>query len=96
MLINLKVENEGCLSFCEGLYKELKKHNIEVLYDDTNERVGIKFNKSDLFGVPYQIIVGNKYTENKMVHIKNRKTQSEVECSAGQILKKILSIIKDD
>lgn len=96
MLINLKIENEGCLSFCEGLYKELKKYNIEVLYDDTNERVGIKFNKSDLFGVPYQIIVGNKYTENKMVQIKNRKTHLEVECSAGQILKKILSIIKDD
>ena len=47
------------------IYQELKKQNIDVLLDDVEENMSQKFKKHDLIGVPFQIIVGSKSTENK-------------------------------
>jgi len=48
------------------IYEDLKKQNIDVLLDDVDENMSQKFKKHDLIGVPYQIIVGSKSTENKI------------------------------
>jgi len=48
----------------EKIYNFLKKNNIDVLFDDTEENLSAKFKKFDLLGIPYQIIVGSKSTEN--------------------------------
>ena len=47
------------------IYKELLKNNIDVLYDDSDEHLSAKFKKFDLIGIPYQIILGTKSTDNK-------------------------------
>ena len=35
------------------------------MLDDVDENMSQKFKKHDLIGIPYQIIVGSKSTENK-------------------------------
>ncbi len=47
------------------IYDDLKKQNVDVLLDDVDENMSQKFKKHDLIGIPYQIIVGSKSTENK-------------------------------
>ncbi len=42
------------------IYDELKKNKIDVLLDDVEENMANKFNKHDLIGIPFQIIVGSK------------------------------------
>ena len=49
----------------EKIYKFLTKNNIETLFDDTEENISVKFKKFDLIGVPYQIILGSKSTNDK-------------------------------
>jgi len=49
----------------EKLYNELKKDNIDVLLDDTDEHLSAKFKKFDLIGIPYQIIIGSKSNANE-------------------------------
>jgi len=49
----------------EKIYKELKADNIDVLFDDTDEHLSAKFKKFDLIGIPYQIIIGSKSTNDK-------------------------------
>jgi len=49
----------------EKIYKFLTKNNIEALFDDTEENISVKFKKFDLIGVPYQIILGSKSTNDK-------------------------------
>ena len=49
----------------DNIYLELKKQNIDVLLDDTEESMSSKFNKHDLLGIPYQIIIGSKSSDNK-------------------------------
>ncbi|HJD55256.1 MAG TPA: proline--tRNA ligase [Rickettsia endosymbiont of Pyrocoelia pectoralis] len=73
-LINLNIHDSKCVELAERAYKELSAHNIEVLYDDTNERAGSKFATHDLIGSPYQIIIGPKKATNNIVELKDRKT----------------------
>ena len=49
----------------EKLYNSLVKYNIDVIFDDTDEHLSAKFKKFDLIGIPYQIILGSKSTNDK-------------------------------
>ncbi|MFL2889395.1 MAG: proline--tRNA ligase [Pelagibacteraceae bacterium] len=49
----------------DKVYSELKKQNIDVLLDDIDENMSTKFKKHNLIGIPYQIIIGSKSTENE-------------------------------
>ena len=57
----------------EELYDNLIKENIEVLYDDRqNKSAGEKFVESDLIGIPYRVVVSEKTLEKKSVEVKER------------------------
>ena len=47
------------------IYNLLIKNNIDVLFDDSDEHLSAKFKKFDLIGIPYQIILGSKSTNDK-------------------------------
>jgi prolyl-tRNA synthetase len=52
----------------------LLNNKIEVLYDDTDARLGSKFATADLIGSPYQIIIGPKKAGNNLVELKDLRT----------------------
>jgi len=90
-LIITNVEDEYLRTTCEKIYKDLKKSNIEVLYDDRNLRVGVKFKDAELIGIPLRLIVGKKYMDSKKVEVEYRKDGKKVELS----IKDINKFIKD-
>ncbi len=63
---SISKNNKENLSKSIKIYEELKKQNIDVLLDDADENMSQKFKKHDLIGIPYQIIVGSKSTEDKI------------------------------
>jgi prolyl-tRNA synthetase len=73
-LVNLKVGDSETDRVCENVYQELGNAGIEVLYDDTDERPGVKFATMDLIGLPYQIIIGPKGLKSGEVELKHRRT----------------------
>lgn len=68
--------NTETVSFADKLYEDLKKKNIEVLYDDRDLRPGEKFADSDLIGIPVRFIVSDKTVAEGKVEVKLR-TESE-------------------
>ncbi len=57
----------------EKLYKELQKENIEVLYDDRQQKnTGEKLAESDLIGIPYRIIISERTLKENSVELKER------------------------
>jgi len=58
----------------EEIYFKLEKKGIEVLFDDRDERPGVKFKDNDLIGIPLRIVVGSKGLAEGKVEIKIRKT----------------------
>ena len=64
----------GVLAEAEEIYFKLEKLGLEVLFDDRDERPGIKFKDNDLIGIPLRIVVGSKGLAEGKVELKNRKT----------------------
>jgi len=73
----------------EKIYNFLKNNNIDVLLDDTDENLSAKFKKFDLVGIPYQIILGSKSTDDRIEFKEiNGKT---VTLSLEEIKNKLLN-----
>lgn len=92
-LICVDTKKQEQVQVADKLYSELKEQGFEVLYDDRNERAGVKFNDADLIGIPVQIIVGKKATEN-IVEIKERALKVKEELSSNEVLNKIKEVYK--
>ena len=61
---SLQKNDKANFSKSEKIYNLLKGKGIDVLLDDTDENLSAKFKKFDLLGVPYQIILGSKSTDD--------------------------------
>lgn len=78
-LINLKADHPGCVDVSERVYQAFTDHGIETLYDDREERAGVKFATMDLIGVPYQVRIGPKGVEKEAYEVKNRQSGEIME-----------------
>ena len=56
----------------ERLERELEERGIEVLFDDREERPGVKFKDADLIGIPLRVTVGAKALAAGNVELKPR------------------------
>lgn len=89
-LINGK--DEAQVKLAEELYKTLSDKGVKVLYDDRDERPGVKFKDADLIGIPYNIVVGKRASEG-VVEFKTRKTGTKEEFSVDDARKLIYEYI---
>ena len=94
IIINLLTENDKTSLFSETLYLNLMKKKIDVLYDDRNERPGVKFSDSDLLGIPIKVIVGKKFINDSQVTIKHRADDYESNHNSDEILDYLTKKIK--
>lgn len=81
-VVNTKNEEQSVLG--EKLYNELKELGYEVVLDDRNERVGVKFKDRDLIGIPMRITVGKMAGEN-IVEYSLRTSEDKTEVNADSI-----------
>jgi prolyl-tRNA synthetase len=56
----------------EKLYADLRQAGVEVLFDDRDARLGVKFNDADLIGLPLRITLTKKSLENGGIEMKRR------------------------
>lgn len=68
-----------------ALYENLLAAGFEMLWDDREERAGVKFNDADLIGAPFQVIVGDKGLADGVVEIKIRKTGEKSRLSPPDV-----------
>ncbi|MCK9487243.1 MAG: proline--tRNA ligase [Dehalococcoidia bacterium] len=66
----------------DALYEELQAAGLEVLFDDRDERPGVKFNDADLIGVPVRLTVSSRNHKAGVVEVKVRKGNAEAETVA--------------
>jgi prolyl-tRNA synthetase len=65
-------------SVATELYESLQKADIRVLFDDRDERAGVKFNDADLIGPPVRVTVGERGLQNNSVEFKERTKQENL------------------
>ena len=71
-LINLKTDDPATTEACERLYSGLSSSGVDVLYDDTDERAGVKFATSELIGTPWRLVVGPRGVASGVAELKSR------------------------
>ncbi len=69
-----------------GIYKELQKSGVEVLYDDREKTAGEKFAEADLLGIPWRLVVSPKNGDK--VEIKKRNEKESKTVSLSELIKK--------
>lgn len=65
------------VELADKIYQMLKEKGIDILYDDRDERLGVKFNDLELIGIPINIVAGRKASEN-IVEITKNGVKKEV------------------
>lgn len=74
------------------IYDELLKAGIEVLWDDRDERPGVKFKDADLIGIPVRITVGKRAGEG-IVEYKLRRDADRSEKSVEEAIADAIAIV---
>jgi prolyl-tRNA synthetase len=78
----------------QQLYGALTQAGIEVLWDDRDERAGVKFNDADLIGAPYQLVIGDKGLAQGTVELKQRKTGAVSKLPPDKILEEAGTLLR--
>jgi prolyl-tRNA synthetase len=73
-IITVNHSDEKVRAAAEKIYEELTRAGKEVLFDDRDERAGVKFNDADLVGIPTQIVIGERSLKEGKVEVKSRQS----------------------
>ena len=92
-LIPVNVKDEEALALTDQIEANLLSAGYEVLVDDRNERVGVKFSDSDLIGLPIRVTVGKKAAEG-IVEVKIKATGDTIEVHADNLLETLSILTK--
>ena len=75
------------------VYAWLQGAGIPVLYDDREERAGIKFNDADLLGCPLRVTVGEKALREGMVELKPRREKENRLVPVEELVERAISLL---
>lgn len=64
--------NAGNMKDGETVYGQLSQAGFRVLFDDRDERIGVKFNDAELLGWPFQVVVGRDWQKNGKLEVRAR------------------------
>lgn len=83
-LISINPKKDDQRELADALYAEFNT-KFDVLYDDRQERAGVKFNDADLIGLPLRIVVGKRASEG-IVEVKERLTGDSEEVHIDDLM----------
>lgn len=92
-VIPVNMKNDLQREKAEEVYEAFTKQGYEVLLDDRQERPGVKFADSDLFGIPIRVTIGKRIDEG-IVEVKLRQTNESAEVKLEELSAYIANIVK--
>ena len=92
-MVIIKTDDEAQKKLAEELYDELTALGIEPLYDDRNERPGVKFKDMELIGIPMRITIGKLASEGK-VEFRLRTDSENQTLTKEEVIEKVKALVK--
>ena len=68
----VKMDDGATVATANTLYEDLRSEGVDVIIDDREERVGVKFADVELIGIPYRITVGPRGISDGTVEVLGR------------------------
>ncbi|MGO4037940.1 proline--tRNA ligase [Staphylococcus pseudintermedius] len=91
-LISVNPKKDEQRACADRLYDQLLG-TYDVLYDDRNERAGVKFNDADLIGIPVRVVVGKNASEG-IVEVKRRDTGDSEDVHVNDLVTHLEKLYK--
>ena len=92
-LAALNVEREDVAEAADALYNDLTKVGVEVLYDDRQESVGVKFNDAELLGLPILLVVSPRNIAKDVVEVRRRAGGESTLVPRGVVAEYVQSLL---
>ena len=93
-LLTVNVKDAAMQRLGEELYRGLVAAAVEVLYDDRDERPGVKFKDADLIGIPYRVTVGSRAVREGQAEIRTRRTRQETPVPIAEVVPRIRALLE--
>ena len=88
-IVTMRADDEPSVTAADELYAKLRSAGVDTLYDDRDERGGVKLGSMDLIGLPWQLIVGPRGIASGTVELKRRSTGEREELSIESALARL-------
>ncbi len=92
-LLVVNTKEPKMLSLAEQLYADITGARLEVLYDDRDERPGVKFKDADLLGLPVRVTVGSRAVKEGVAEVRRRRTGEELAVPPGEVVVRVRSLL---
>lgn len=83
-------QDETVIKSADKLYKQLADQNIEVLYDDRDNRPGEKFADTDLIGLPHRVVISPKLVGQGLIEYKSRTNDQIENINVDELIKRLI------
>ncbi|HVT08204.1 MAG TPA: proline--tRNA ligase, partial [Polyangia bacterium] len=93
-VLELQQDDDNVIAAAKRLYDELTAAGIDVLYDDRDERAGVKFKDADLIGIPFRLAVGKKGIAEGTVELKRRNGTEVRKLKLDEAVKLVVAEVK--
>ena len=77
-------QDESVTGAGQDLYEQLRRERVDVVWDDRDERPGVKFSDVELVGIPYRITVGARGLAAGTVEVTDRATGESTVVPLGE------------
>jgi len=91
----INVSDEKLRSVAEDIANRLEQSGYDVLFDDRDERPGVKFKDADLVGIPYRVNVGSKKVAEGKVEVFQRSTRKSQDVGITEIIDTLSGLIRN-
>ena len=88
-LVTMRGDDPATVAAADDIYARLQAAGVEVLYDDRDERGGVKLGSMDLIGLPWQLILGPRGLAEGKVELKCRRTGERQELSIDDAISRL-------
>jgi prolyl-tRNA synthetase len=89
VLTAANMDDAGIRAAAEELYEEMRSQSIDVLFDDREERPGVKFKDADLIGVPHRVTLGKRKFERGLAEIFQRSTKQVRDVKLQEVVRSL-------
>lgn len=94
IVVPVTLKDQEVAATAEHIYAELEALGVETVYDDRDERPGVKFKDADLVGYPLRVTIGQKALAEGKVELYNRRTRTTELIEVNQVCAQVKKIVE--
>ena len=93
-VLALSMKDEEVVEAARGLAEALAEEGVDVIFDDRDERAGVKFAEADLMGFPYQLVCGKRGIAHGVCELKDRATGERSDVPLAEAAAMVADLVR--